>query len=95
MGRGSADEAIVAVKLLANEDAVTYLRVKPAASSMEAGGEGWNMISSFFEFQNNYCCEISQNGAICSPERISLLLLQVVQIVETTIQTEVTWNKKY
>jgi hypothetical protein len=43
MGRGSADEAIVVVKLDADEDAVTYLRVKHSASDKEVGGEGWNM----------------------------------------------------
>lgn len=32
MGRGPADEAVVAVKLEADEDAVTYLRVKLSAS---------------------------------------------------------------
>ena len=43
MGRGFADEAIVVVKLLACEDTVTYLRIKLIVSSMDAGGEGWNM----------------------------------------------------
>ncbi len=46
MGRGFADEAIVVVKLSAKEDAVTYLRIKLIVSSMDAGGEGWNMIPS-------------------------------------------------
>ncbi len=46
MDRGSADEAIVVVKLLADEDAVTYLRIKLIVSCMDAGGEGWNMIPS-------------------------------------------------
>jgi len=43
MGRGSADEAVVAVKLEADEDAVTYLRIKLSASDKDVGGEGWNM----------------------------------------------------
>ena len=43
MGRGSADEAVVVVKLKADEDAVTYLRVKLSASDRNVGGEGWNM----------------------------------------------------
>jgi len=47
MGRGSADEAIVVVKLFACEDTVTYLRTKRTASCMDAGGEGWNMIPSY------------------------------------------------
>lgn len=47
MGRGSADEAVVAVKLEADEDAVTYLRVKLPASDMEVGGEGWSMLPRF------------------------------------------------
>ena len=46
MGRGSADETIVVVKLLADEDTVTYLRIKLVVSCMDAGGEGWNMIPS-------------------------------------------------
>ncbi len=47
MGRGSADEAIVVVKLLADEDAVTYLRIKLTDSGKDAGGEGRNMIPSY------------------------------------------------
>lgn len=47
MGRGSADEAIVVVKLLADEETVTYLRIKLMGSGMDAGGEGWNMIPRF------------------------------------------------
>jgi hypothetical protein len=43
MGRGPADEAVVVVKLGADEDAVTYLRAKLSASGRDAGGEGWNM----------------------------------------------------
>ena len=46
MGRGSADEAVVVVKLEANEDAVTYSRIKLTVSSRTAGGEGWNMVPS-------------------------------------------------
>ncbi len=48
MGRGSADEAVVAVKLGADEDAVTYLRVKLSVSGSNAGGEGWNMLMAMF-----------------------------------------------
>lgn len=50
MGRGSADEAVVVVKLEADEDAVTYLRVKLSASDSAVsriGGEGWNMFPRF------------------------------------------------
>jgi hypothetical protein len=43
MGRGSTDEAVVVVKLEADEDAVTYLRIKLLASGRNARGEGWNM----------------------------------------------------
>ena len=43
MGRGSADEAIVVVKRLADEDAVTYLRVKLPESDRDVGAEGRNM----------------------------------------------------
>ncbi len=79
MGRGflaaslanSVDEAIVVVKLLADEDAVTYLRRKPVESCMEAEAKGgtWDRV---FKFQNNWCCEISQDGAVCGQGRIPL-----------------------
>ncbi len=42
MGRGFADEANVAVKLIVDEDAVTYLRVKLSASDKDVRGEGRN-----------------------------------------------------
>jgi hypothetical protein len=50
MGRGPADEAVVAVKVGADEDAVTYPRVKlPSSGPAESrtGGEGWNMCPRF------------------------------------------------
>ena len=37
MGRGPADEAVVVVKLGADEDAVTYLRAKLSASGTQGG----------------------------------------------------------
>ncbi len=43
MDKGFSDEAIVGVKLVANEDAVTYLRIKLSESDKEVGAEGWNM----------------------------------------------------
>ncbi len=43
MGRGSTDETVVGVKSVADEDAVTYLRVKLLESDMDVGAEGWNM----------------------------------------------------
>jgi hypothetical protein len=43
MGRGSTDETVVVVKLITNEDTVTYLRIKLSASNKEVGGEGWNI----------------------------------------------------
>jgi hypothetical protein len=43
MGRGFADEAVVVVKLTADEDAVTYPRTKRSASGKDAGDEGRNM----------------------------------------------------
>lgn len=46
MGRGSADETIVVVKLFAYDDAVTYLRIKRTERCMDAEGEGWNMVPS-------------------------------------------------
>jgi hypothetical protein len=41
--RGSSEEAIVGVKPVADEDAVTYLRVKLSESDREVGAEGRNM----------------------------------------------------
>ena len=43
-GRGSTEEAVVVVKLRADEDAVTYLRIKLSVSGSNAGGEGRNML---------------------------------------------------
>ena len=46
MGRGSADEAVVVVKMGADEGAVTYPRIKLPSSDpckLRIGGEGWNM----------------------------------------------------
>jgi hypothetical protein len=43
MDRGSTDEAVVTVKLDADDAVVMQLRVKHPASGKEAGGEGRNM----------------------------------------------------
>ncbi len=43
MDRWFSDEAIVGVKPLADDDTVTYLRIKLSESDMEVGAEGWNM----------------------------------------------------
>jgi hypothetical protein len=43
MDRGSSEEAIVGVKSVANEDAVTCPRVKLPESDKEVGAEGRNM----------------------------------------------------
>jgi len=43
MDRGSADEAVVGVKLIANEGVVTHLRVKLLESDKDVGAEGRNM----------------------------------------------------
>ena len=51
MGRGSADEAVVVVKMVADEGAVTYPRVKLPSSDpvkIRIGGEGWNMLPRFY-----------------------------------------------
>ena len=50
MGRGSADEAVVVVKMGANEGAVTYPRAKLSSSDpgkIRIGGEGRNMFPRF------------------------------------------------
>ena len=44
MDRGSSDEAEVGVKPLADEDAVTYPRIKLSESDKDVGAEGWNML---------------------------------------------------
>jgi len=41
--RGFSEEAIVGVKTVANEDAVTYQRIKLLESDREVGAEGRNM----------------------------------------------------
>ena len=43
MGRGPTDKAIVGVKSVADEDAVTYLRIKLPESDRDVGAEGRNM----------------------------------------------------
>jgi hypothetical protein len=43
MDRGSTEEAVVGVKPVADEDAVTYLRAKLPESDKDVGAEGWNM----------------------------------------------------
>jgi len=43
MDKGFSDEAIVGVKLIAEEDTVTYPRIKLSESDKEVGAEGWNM----------------------------------------------------
>lgn len=42
-GRGSADEAVVAVKPEAFEGMVTCVRIKLSESDKDVGGEGRNM----------------------------------------------------
>ena len=60
MDRGSADEAVLAVKLYADEDAVTYPRIKHTASDMDVGGKGWNREPRFDGFISNYRRETSR-----------------------------------
>jgi hypothetical protein len=43
MDRGSTDEAVVTVKLDADDSVVMQMRAKHPASGKEAGGEGRNM----------------------------------------------------
>ena len=45
MHKGFAEEAIVIVKRLADEDMVTYLRIKPDGSAQDGGDEGRNMLT--------------------------------------------------
>lgn len=44
MYQGSADLAVVVVKLYADENMVTYLRIKRIESVKDDGGKGPNMI---------------------------------------------------
>ena len=41
--RGSSEEAIIGVKSVADDDAVTYLRIKLPESDREVGAERRNM----------------------------------------------------
>jgi len=45
--KGLADETVVVVKSIADENMVTYLRVKLLKSDKDVGGEGWNMKLCF------------------------------------------------
>jgi hypothetical protein len=45
MHKGFAEEAIVIVKRLADEDMVTYQRGKPIESAKESGDEGQKMLT--------------------------------------------------
>lgn len=71
-GRGSADEAVVAVKLRACEDAVTYPRIKLSVSDKDVGGEGRNMCLSFGSFIMNYHYEFCHMDRALGAERISV-----------------------
>jgi len=44
MDRGSAEEAVVGVKPVADEGTVTYLRIKLQESDRDVGAEGRNML---------------------------------------------------
>lgn len=61
MDRGSSDETIVGVKSVADEDAVTYPRVKLPESGSNVGAEGWNMLFEP-ESQNRSCYELSRRN---------------------------------
>ncbi|MCI5141243.1 MAG: hypothetical protein D3909_05855 [Candidatus Electrothrix sp. ATG1] len=63
MDRGFSDEAIVGVKPIADEDAVTYLRVKLSESGSNAGAEGLNMLSEP-DSQNRCCYELSLRNCL-------------------------------
>lgn len=45
MHKGFSDEAIVIVKRSADEDMVTYWRIKPTESAKDGGDEGRNMLT--------------------------------------------------
>ena len=67
MGMGSADEAVVVVKVGADEDAVTYPRIKLSSSDSalcRIGGERWNMFPRFDDFIINYRREIGPKGSV-------------------------------
>ena len=63
MDRGLSDEAVVGVKSIADEDAVTYLRVKLSESGSNAGAEGRNMLSEP-DSQNRCCYELSRRNCL-------------------------------
>jgi hypothetical protein len=67
MGRGPADEAVVVVKVGADEDAVTYPRVKlPSSDPAESriGDEGWNMCPRFDVPLETIAWRLARKGAV-------------------------------
>lgn len=92
-GRGSADEAVVVVKLEADEGAVTHLRVKLSASDLAGGGtggEGRNMSPRFFfKLIRNHRCEISRKRSRLWAGAVYSSRTESVWIAEHTMQRQV------
>lgn len=72
MNRGSTDEAVVGVKSVADEDAVTYLRVKLPESDrrLEPKGGTCDMET---ESQNSSCYESSHRSFLLREDVYILL----------------------
>jgi len=58
MDQGVTDSSVVAVKLRADENMVTYLRVKLLESSRKTEGKGMNMLMRGNSNSRNYDYEI-------------------------------------
>ena len=87
MDRGSSDEAIVGVKSVADEDAVTYLRVKLSESGSDAGAEGRNMLLRT-GISILWLLRVQPSELSLKEKRINLLITKQVRNDEIATQME-------
>ncbi|MCI5139809.1 MAG: hypothetical protein D3922_15685 [Candidatus Electrothrix sp. AR1] len=87
MDRGSSDEAIVGVKSVADEDAVTYLRVKLSESGSDAGAEGRNMLLRT-RISILWLLRVQPSELSLKEKRINLLITKQVRNDEIATQME-------
>ena len=85
MDRGSSDEAIVGVKSVADDDAVTYLRVKLSESGRDAGAEGWSMLLRT-GISILWLLRVQPSELSLKKKRINLLITEQVRNDEITTQ---------
>jgi hypothetical protein len=87
MDRGSSDEAIVGVKSIADENAVTYLRVKLSESGSDAGAEGRNMLLRT-GISILWLLRVQPSELSLKKKRINLLITKQVRNDEIATQME-------